>query len=139
VLLDEFGLTRALEDLVDGWNERHAEAFCRLGVRGTFDDLRDDSGISLYRVVQECLTNVGKHSGATEVGVELERTSSGGTRLVVTDNGKGFDAAVTRPGLGLLGMRERSEALGGTFKVEAAKGKGVRLAIELPPRAQGAQ
>jgi two-component system, NarL family, sensor histidine kinase UhpB len=139
VLLDEFGLTRALEDLVDGWNERHAEAFCRLVVRGGFDDLRDDSGISLYRVVQECLTNASKHSRATEVGVELDRTSSGGSRLVVTDNGAGFDAAVTRPGLGLLGMRERSEALGGTLKVEAAVGKGVRLTIELPSRAQGAQ
>jgi two-component system sensor histidine kinase UhpB len=139
VLLDEFGLARALEDLVDGWNERHAEAFCRLVVRDTRDDLRDDSSISLYRIVQECLTNASKHSGATEVGVELECTPSGGTRLVVTDNGKGFDAAVTRPGLGLLGMRERSEALGGTFKVEAATGKGVRLTIELPRRAEEAQ
>jgi signal transduction histidine kinase len=134
VLLDEFGLTRALEDLVDGWNERHEEAFCRLSVRGNCDDLRDDLGINLYRVVQECLTNAGKHSGATEVTVELELRSSGGTRLVVADNGKGFDAAVTRPGLGLLGMRERSEALGGTFKVEASVSAGVRLTIELPPR-----
>jgi two-component system, NarL family, sensor histidine kinase UhpB len=139
VLLDEFGLTRALEDLVDGWNERHEEAFCRLSVRGSFDDLRDDSAISLYRVVQECLTNASKHSGASEVTVEFERNPSGGTRLVVADNGKGFDAAVTRPGLGLLGMRERSEALGGTFMVEASVSGGVRLTIELPPRTEGAR
>jgi two-component system sensor histidine kinase UhpB len=138
VLLDEFGLTRALEDLVDGWNERHEEVFCRLTVRGNCADLRDDVGINLYRVVQECLTNASKHSGATEVTVELERAPNGGMRLVVADNGKGFDAAVTRPGLGLLGMRERSEALGGTFKVEAALNGGVRLTIELPPRGQGA-
>jgi two-component system sensor histidine kinase UhpB len=134
VLLDEFGLVRALEDLVDGWNERHEESFCRLSVRGNCDDLRDDAGISLYRVVQECLTNVSKHSAASEVTVDLERVANGGTRLVVGDNGRGFDAAVTRPGLGLLGMRERSEALGGTFKVEAATGRGVRLTVELPPR-----
>ena len=133
VLLDEFGLGRALEDLVDGWNERHEESFCRLSVRGNCDDLRDDSGISLYRVVQECLTNVSKHSAASEVTVELERTANGGTCLVVADNGRGFDAAATRPGLGLLGMRERSEALGGTFRVEAATGSGVRLTVELPP------
>ena len=138
VLLDEFGLTRALEDLVDGWNERHAEAFCRLSVRGAYDDLGDDAGISLYRVVQECLTNASKHSGATEVSVDLERTAGGGTRVVVADDGKGFDTAVTRPGLGLLGMRERSEALGGTFKVEAQAAKGVRIAVELPARAGGA-
>jgi two-component system sensor histidine kinase UhpB len=135
VLLDEFGLTRALEDLVDGWNERHADAFCRLTVRGGCDDLRDDWAISLYRIVQECLTNASKHSAATEVAVELECTPSGGTRLVIADNGKGFDAALTRPGLGLLGMRERSEALGGSCKIDAAAGSGVRLTIELPPRA----
>jgi two-component system, NarL family, sensor histidine kinase UhpB len=134
VLLDEFGLTRALEDLVDGWNERHEDAFCRLVVRGSCDDPREDSAISLYRIVQECLTNASKHSGATEVGVELERTPNGGTRLVIADNGKGFDVGATRPGLGLLGMRERCEALGGTFRVEAAIGSGVRLTVELPRR-----
>jgi two-component system sensor histidine kinase UhpB len=135
VLLDEFGLTRALEDLVDGWNERHADAFCKLSVGPGCDDVGDDASIGLYRVVQECLTNVCKHSAATEVSVELERTPGGGTRLVARDNGTGFDAAVTRPGLGLLGMRERSEALGGTFKVEATRGAGVRITIELPSRA----
>jgi two-component system, NarL family, sensor histidine kinase UhpB len=134
VLLDEFGLTRALEDLVDGWNERHEDAFCRLSVGGGCDDLRDDAAISLYRIVQECLTNASKHSAATEVAVELERPANGSIRLAVADNGKGFDAAVTRPGLGLLGMRERSEALGGTFKVEASLNAGVRLTVELPQR-----
>ena len=72
VLLDEFGLTRALEDLVDGWNERHADAFCRLSVRGSYDDLGDDASISLYRVVQECLTNASKHS-ARDRGVGRAR------------------------------------------------------------------
>jgi len=136
VLLDEFGLTRALEDLVDGWNGRHADAFCRLSVSAGCDGLGDEASINLYRVVQECLTNASKHSAATEVVVELERTTSGGARLTVVDNGKGFDPAVTRPGLGLLGMRERSEALGGTFKVHARAGEGVRIAIELSPRAE---
>ncbi len=132
VLLDEFGLTRALQDLVDGWNERHEDAFCRLSVRGRCDDLGDDSGVSLYRIVQECLTNASKHSAATEVAVELERRSNGSMRLEVADNGRGFDAAVTRPGLGLLGMRERSDALGGTFEIEASLHGGVRLTVELP-------
>jgi two-component system sensor histidine kinase UhpB len=138
VLLDEFGLTRALEDLVDGWNERNSEAFCRLHIGTGCDELGDDASISLYRVVQECLTNASKHSDATEVAVSLERLAEGGTRLVVADNGSGFDAEGTRPGLGLLGMRERSEALGGTFKLETAQGAGVRLTVGLPPRAGAA-
>jgi signal transduction histidine kinase len=139
VLLDEFGLTRALEDLVDGWNERHADAFCRLSVRGGCDDLGDDASISLYRVVQEGLTNASKHSGATEVVVDLERVAGNGARLVVADNGRGFAGGVTRPGLGLLGMRERSEALGGTFRVDAQPNGGVRLTIELPARGARSQ
>jgi signal transduction histidine kinase len=82
------------------------------------------------------LTNASKHSAATEVAVELEAAPGGCTRLVVTDNGRGFDAAVSRPGLGLLGMRERSEALGGTFRLGAKLGEGVRLTIELPAQGQ---
>jgi two-component system sensor histidine kinase UhpB len=128
VLLDEFGLTRALEDLVDGWNERHADAFCRLSVTGC-DGLGDEASINLYRIVQECLTNAAKHSAATEIAIDLDCRD--GAHLTVVDNGKGFDAAVTRPGLGLLGMRERSEALGGTFKVDARPGEGVRIDVAL--------
>jgi two-component system sensor histidine kinase UhpB len=132
VLLDEFGLVRALEDLIDGWNERHAESFCRLSVRGTFDDLGDGADIGLYRIVQECLTNVSKHAAATEVSVTLERTATGGTRLTFEDNGRGFDASATRPGLGQLGMRERIEALGGSFRIASERGRGVSVSIELP-------
>jgi len=135
LLLDEFGLARALEDLVDGWNERHPDAFCRLDVTAGSDGLGDDASINLYRIVQECLTNASKHSAATEIDVALD-CRAGNARLTVVDNGKGFDAAATRPGLGLLGMRERSEALGGTFKVDARMGGGVRIEVELPPRAE---
>jgi signal transduction histidine kinase len=78
VLLDEFGLVRALEDLVDGWNERHADAFCKLATRGALDDLGDAVNISVYRIVQECLTNASKHARATEVNVEVERAADGG-------------------------------------------------------------
>ena len=131
VLLDEFGLVRALENLVDGWNERHADVFCRLSVAGTLDDLDDAMNIGLYRVVQECLTNVAKHAAATEVAVNLERAGER-VRLTVTDNGKGFAPEGAPPSLGLLGMRERVEALQGTFAVEAAPGRGVAIAVDLP-------
>jgi two-component system sensor histidine kinase UhpB len=131
VLLDEFGLVRALENLVDGWNERHADVFCRLSAVGTLDDLDDDVNIGLYRVVQECLTNVAKHAAATEVAVNLERAGER-VRLTVRDNGKGFAPETAPPSLGLLGMRERVEALQGTFGVEAAPGHGVAIVVDLP-------
>ena len=132
VLLDEFGLVRALQNLVDGWNERHDEAFCRLSVQGTLNDLGDSVDIALYRLVQECLTNVAKHAGATEVTVNLERVSAARVRLGVTDNGKGFTPSAAPLGLGLLGMRERIEALRGSLVVDTAPGRGVAITVELP-------
>jgi len=132
VLLDEFGLVRALENLIDGWNERHADVFCRLVVSGPLDDLGDSIDISLYRVAQECLTNVAKHASASEVRMELTRVADDRVRLRVTDNGVGFSPAVAPPGLGLLGMRERIEALQGSFSIDTSAGQGVAIDIALP-------
>jgi two-component system sensor histidine kinase UhpB len=132
VLLDEFGLVRALQNLVDGWNERHADVFCRLSVQGPLDDLGDSVDIALYRLLQECLTNVAKHAAATEVVVHLERISDARVRLRVTDNGKGFAPTAAPLGLGLLGMRERIEALRGSLVVDSAPGRGVAITVELP-------
>jgi two-component system sensor histidine kinase UhpB len=132
VLLDEFGLVRALQELVDGWNERQSDTFCRLAVHGSVDRVGNEASIGLYRVVQECLTNVSKHAKATDVTIDLTRETDGALRLTVTDDGVGFDGQVVRPGLGLLGMRERIEALGGGFKATSAPGRGVTVVIELP-------
>jgi two-component system, NarL family, sensor histidine kinase UhpB len=134
VLLDEFGLVRALEDLVDGWNDRQTEAFCRLVARGRLADLGDAVNITLYRIVQEALTNVAKHAAATQVDVELERAPDGAcVRLTIRDNGAGFDSAGSPSGgLGLLGMRERVESLQGSCKVATGRGLGVTIAIEIP-------
>ena len=132
VLLDEFGLVRALENLVDGWNERHADAFCRLSANGVLDDLEDAVNIALYRVVQECLTNVAKHAAATEVAVQLERSAGESVRLTVADNGQGFAPHDAPLGLGLLGMRERIEALKGSLAVDASPRAGVTIKVVLP-------
>jgi two-component system, NarL family, sensor histidine kinase UhpB len=135
VVLDEFGLVAALGELVDGWNERHPEAFCRLATRGRLDDIGGDAvNIHLYRIVQECLTNVSRHARASEVTVELERTSGPQgdfVRLSVRDNGTGFEQG-SRRGLGLLGMQERVEALKGSMKLTAAPDEGTRVDIGIP-------
>jgi two-component system sensor histidine kinase UhpB len=135
VLLDEFGLVPALENLVDGWNDRSGDLFCKFNPRGSFDDLSDEVKIGVYRIVQECLTNVSKHSDAAEVGVSLERRRSGqgdSLTLSVEDNGLGFDPTHTRTGLGLLGMRERAHALGACFVLDTATHSGVRIRVDIP-------
>ena len=142
VVLDEFGLVAALGELVDGWNERHPEAFCRLETRGRLDDVGGDAvNIHLYRIVQECLTNVSKHAGASEVTVELERSPGAegeSVRLSVRDNGSGFVPG-SRRGLGLLGMQERVDALKGSIQFTAAPGAGTIVDVAIPVQEAAAE
>ena len=99
--------------------------------------LPDDVAIAAFRVVQEAVTNVLRHGGAQRVEVVLGY-DSGRLDLAVVDDGRGFDvaAAFERAGsgrhLGLLGMRERVEAMGGSLAVESRPGSGTRLTASLP-------
>ena len=85
----------------------------------------------IYRILHEALSNVLKHSGASEVRIELE-VDSGNARMSVRDNGVGFDAGSPRAGFGLNGMRRRAEDLGGTFTITSAKGAGTDTRVSLP-------
>ncbi|MGF1645245.1 MAG: ATP-binding protein [Thiotrichales bacterium] len=132
VMLEELGLVTALERLVDDWNGRHADTFCALQVSGEFDDLGDDSAITLYRIVQEALTNVSRHATASTVSVRLQRAVDGAITLMIQDDGQGFETEVTRMGMGLLGMRERVQALDGKLSLVARPGVGVTIDITIP-------
>jgi len=92
--------------------------------------------LCVYRIVQEALNNIAQHSGATTCIVSLDARDRL-LRLVVEDNGCGLDAAAagrltTGRGLGLIGMRERAQALGGTFSIGRRDGGGTSLAVTLP-------
>lgn len=138
VILDELGLVPALQNVVDEWNDRHEEAFCRLSVDGDLSGLTDEAKINVFRIVQEALTNIAKHARATQVEIVFRRAvlDMDGMRkvleLVIADNGIGFDERRTTAGLGLLGMRERTEALNGRFELQTAPGTGMRIRIVLP-------
>lgn len=136
-VLDELGLLAALQELVDSWNSAHGDCFCRLQCRGALDALPEEIGINIYRIVQEGLTNVARHARADAVEVQVERRPGSGVSLKLKDNGIGFDPHIVGRGLGLLGMRERAEALNGTFSLETSPGNGVEINITLPDR-QGA-
>ncbi len=93
--------------------------------------------IALFRIVQEALSNIGKHAGASEVRVRLGMDGET-VRLQIRDNGSGFDLASVHlkkdssRGLGLISMRERSEELGGTCRIESMPGKGTTITVEFP-------
>jgi signal transduction histidine kinase len=134
--LDELGLTAALEHCIDGWRKRLP------AVR--FDFTPADGGaqwdetvnITLYRVVQEALTNVAKHADATRVEIHLEAppagVATGNIKLVVRNDGGGRGAASAGSGLGIVGMRERIESLGGRLDAAMEPEGGFRLCAFLP-------
>jgi len=94
-----------------------------------------------FRIVQEALTNIAKHASATRCDVRLRCVDDTFT-LVVEDDGVGFEPGQREPvgsrdhRLGLIGIRERAAALGGTTRVETAPGRGTRLIVEMPRRAR---
>ena len=98
---------------------------------GLPEELPREAGVELLRVLQEALVNARRHSGAGSVEVRLR--AEGGTLVAeVTDDGKGFDTASTRAGVGLSAMRERVEGLGGAFEVESQAGEGTKVRVTVP-------
>ena len=133
--LDRIGLTKATEALV-----KKASRASTVTFTAEIDDIDDvfpkDSEIAFYRVVQECINNVLKHSQATEASVVVRRGAAE-LRLTVRDNGKGFTpgAAGGNPasgGFGLIGILERAQLLGGNPVVHSAPGQGTTISIEIP-------
>jgi two-component system sensor histidine kinase UhpB len=136
VALDELGLASAVEHSVDEWRRRHKGMDCVLSIDGEFEGLDEDVNITAYRFVQECLTNVARHAQAQCVEVSLrhrnEGTDSSRLEMFVDDNGRGVDPALPPTGLGLIGLRERVEALGGVFEIAGTPGSGTRVSAAIP-------
>lgn len=132
--VDELGLVASLEGLVAGWNGRsRGHTRFEIGFAGAFEHLPAAVSADLYRIVQEALTNAAKHAGATGVAVQLAMREAGTTKtieLTVADDGRPGDASV-KPGMGLLGMRERVAALGGRLTLDG-RDDGTTLRVVIP-------
>lgn len=129
--LDDFGLPSALRSLLQ-------RLFADTGIHydmeieGGREIPADRVSVGAYRIIQECLTNVLRHAEAASLRVELQADTQG-LNLSVVDDGKGFDAdQVSAERLGLRGMRERAEALGGELGLQSRPGLGTRVTARLP-------
>ena len=130
--LDEIGLTQSLEEIV----ERVSNS-CPIRFTARVDYIDDlcakDSAINLYRIVQEAINNIVKHSDASEAKLFIRRNSRE-IEMVIEDNGKGFvpvSDPARRPGFGLTGMSERARILGGTLAVHSTPGLGTTVTLNI--------
>jgi PAS domain S-box-containing protein len=136
--LDDLGLRAALSNYVQNWAGRTGIA-AELHTSGLLEGrLGPEIETTLYRIAQEALTNVAKHSGATHVELILERTPDH-VLLMVEDDGAGFDTAAATAGFGLLGMQERASLVGANLEIESGEGQGTTILVRMPaPPATGA-
>ncbi len=131
-ILDDLGLVTALEALCFDL-EHGSQLRVHFDSHGVPDDVDKRVASCLYRLGQEALRNIATHSHAHEVTMVLSSDGSN-IRLVVVDDGDGFDVAERKPGLGTVSMRERVNVVGGTLTVESAPGKGTRITATTPLR-----
>lgn len=134
-MLDDMGLYKALEVHLKNFKTRNSIQYS-FQLPESPPRLTRDAQINLFRIVQEALNNVEKHAGASHVTVEIGTTPQK-LFLTVRDDGKGFSAARSRGkprNLGIAGMRERTELLGGQIKMKSESGRGTIVSLDVPLR-----
>ncbi len=135
-LLDEVGLPSALRWYTDGFAQR-SNIQTTLDIPAKFDRLSPDTEIAIFRAVQECLTNVHRHSGSATCSIKMVQEADW-LRIEVTDSGCGIpepkrSTLDSSGGVGLRGMRERIRQLGGTFEIETnSKGTVIKVSLPVP-------
>ena len=129
--LDSMGLEQALMTLCDDW-QQNTQTVCEFKVPTLPEGLNDYACVTVYRIVQEALTNVTRHAHAKHVRVQLTLDSQG-LNLKIEDDGRGMaDTQAVHPGFGLLGMQERVASVAGRMSISSKLGQGLRLAIQIP-------
>ena len=130
VILDDFGLDAGLRSLCEGFTQRTG---IDVEYRSNFSGrLVDETETHLFRIVQEALTNVARHSGASRIRIELNADRDK-LHLAIADNGHGLESAPSEStGLGMIGMRARARSAGGELRIESHKETGLRIEIWVP-------
>jgi two-component system NarL family sensor kinase len=135
-LLDEAGLASALRCYIDGFSER-SQIEVTLEIPATFSGLSEEMELSIFRVVQECLTNIHRHAGSPTAAIRITQNEAC-LRIEIEDAGKGIPperesllGLSAHTGVGLRGMRERLRQLGGTLQIQSI-GHGTQVIATLP-------
>lgn len=136
VLLDDLGLVAAAQKYTDSYAKQYQIQLDMKFVNVSRERFLPEIEITLYRILQEALTNIAKHAKANKIQIILKKVSS---KLIlnVHDNGTGFNTAILNKtsdytSLGIYGMKERIALLHGTFEIESSPGNGTTICVELP-------
>jgi PAS domain S-box-containing protein len=136
-ILEDLGLQSALKYLINGVSKHYTVAHS-FEVEDLDRLFTLDAQIIIYRIFQECLTNISKHAGATEVSIAVRKQDDNLVDIVLEDNGAGFDPAqiasrrVAGRGLGLAALNERARMLGGTLEIRSQPGAGTKVICTIP-------
>ncbi len=132
LILTELGLKAALDDLISHWQTRHLDIFITFHCDNDLESLPETISIHIFRMVQECLTNIVRHANANHVVINLTLDEQDFLSLKMTDNGQGCDVENIKKGFGLLSMRERVRSLGGEFMIETQPQNGMIIHAKIP-------
>jgi signal transduction histidine kinase len=132
--LDNLGLAETLKDVVSSYQMQNPNIKINLQLKGDLHGLGETVSINLYRIVQESINNALKYAEATTIDVKLTKFKTDNLQLDIVDNGKGMDVeSVDQTShFGILGMRERAQALHGSFKIVSVKDKGTAIHVKIP-------
>jgi signal transduction histidine kinase len=129
------GFAGAIDDLLARFSEKTHIETAVVVHREWPAVLSPAAALNLYRIVEEALSNVSRHSGASTVRVRLEALEDGQLALIIDDNGRGVvDGTIHRPGLGTVGMKERALLLGGQLRISSENGGGTTVWAGFPKR-----
>ena len=136
LVLTELGLKATMEDLLNHWAIRNPALKLTIDCPDEVDALDSKITIQVFRIVQECLTNIMRHAQANEAMISLQIVQSSASgkalRLHVTDDGQGCAAEMIKTGFGLLGMRERVNSLGGELTIQTGPQQGMSITASIP-------
>lgn len=137
IALDDLGLQAALEHYLDHCRQRMPRVRFDIALEGDLDTLGEPLNLAIYRLTQEALTNVSRHAQAAHLAIRVARLGtpadeSDAVTFSITDDGRGTDPNENHTGLGLVGMRERVEMLGGQWRITSGRGQGFSLFARIP-------
>lgn len=132
-VLDDLGLMASLKDLCQQFSEHHADIALDFEERGLRASIPGEVATCIYRVAEESLGNIAKHSRATTISVRLGFKTEA-VVLTIQDNGIGFDSKLVKrhAGLGLISMKERAHLVNGRLTIASQPGHGTQIVLEIP-------